>query len=569
MGFGLQAQNSQSTSSAKDSISTPDSVQLTLINPDGGYFAFSLGGITLINDTVFHTVAQGELVSFVLVSFTPTSSLYDSLTPASASALTHLYIDDTEIPISQNYQSSNVFFDVAFTGTMIRYRLHLQADTAHTIVVRFDSWDNICLLPFAPSVSHLTDHSADISWYGNSEGYSLILTGIDSLGNPCDPFMLHVALDSAYYDGTIHMMTHTFDGLSPLSSYRVKIHAPCDTVATLFTFTTYGEPIYYTLMNPDGGYFHYTVSYDESVSVIDTLIQPVYAGSRPNLEFRSTRPSSPFFGEGSTPSASHIIYLSIDSIQLPIDSLEAIFLDNGNNYIPIRITTPGYTLIGYPADGLIQYRLTPTPDVPHTIQARFDNWEGYCFAPADLNVDYISETTALVDWTSTTSPCLLTLTSIDSLGNTTLLFSDTVVSENDTTVLRAVTDSTSRPVIVSAYRLTDLTPLTHYGVTLTLLCDSSVTLLTDFTTHPASADTTTEGIANISMDQRINVLSSHLTIIAKGVLPGEQVCLYTLDGRLLDNRRAPGADIRFKVPAAGVYLVTFSNRAVRRVVVLR
>ena len=564
MGFGVQAQNPKSTLSTKDSISTPDSVQLTLINPDGGFFAFSLGSITLINDTVSHTVARGELVSFVLASFTPASSLYDSLSPASASALTHLYIDGIEIPITQNYQSSNALFDVAFTGTMIRYRLHLLADTAHTVVVRFDSWDNVCLLPFAPSASHLTDHSANITWYGNSEGYTLMLNEIDTLGNPSDSFMLHVAIDSVNYDGTIHMMSHTFDGLSPLTSYRVRIFAPCDTVATLFTFTTFGEPVYYTLMNPDGGYFHYSISYDESVSVSETLLQPVYAGSRPYLEFRSPYPSSPYFGNDSDPAASHLHYLSLDSIQLPIDSLETILLNNGFPYTPIRITTATYTLIASPYGDYIQYRLTPPPDTPHTILARFDNWEGYCFAPAGLNVDSLSDTTAVVYWSSTTSPCLLTLTSIDSLGNTTLLFSDTVLSNNDATIL----DSTNHPFVVSTLPLTNLTPLTHYQVTLSLLCDSSVTLLADFTTLPTTADTTV-GIANISMDQRINVLSSHLTIIAKGTLPGEQVCLYSLDGRLLDSRRASGSDIRFKVPASGVYFVTFSNRAVRRVVVLR
>lgn len=564
MGFELQAQNPKSTLSTKDSISTPDSVQLTLINPDGGFFAFSLGGITRINDTVSHTVAQGELVSFVLASFTPASSLYDSLSPASASALTHLYIDGIEIPITQNHQSSNAFFDVAFTGTMIRYRLHLQADTAHTVVVRFDSWDNICLLPFTPSVSHITDHSADINWYGNSEGYSLILTGIDSLGNPCDPFMLHSVLDSVDYDGTIHMMTHTFDGLSPLSSYRVKIYAPCDTVATLVGFTTFGEPVYYTLQNPDGGYFHYTVSYDESVSVSDTLIQPVYAGSRPNLEFRSASPSSPFFGDECNPSASHLISLSLDSIQLPIDSLEAEFLNNGNTYIPIRITTPAYTLIGHPANGLIQYRLTPSPDASHTILARFDNWEGYCFTPTDLTVDRLSDTAAVVHWASTTSPCLLSLTSIDTMGNTSLLFSDTVRSNNDAILL----DSMNHAVIVSSHSLTDLAPVTHYQLTLTLLCDPTVVLLADFTTLPVPADTT-QGIGNELTTPQVNVISNHLTIIANGALPGEQISLYTLDGRLLDRRRASGADIRFKAPASGVYLIAYSERAVRRVVVIK
>lgn len=572
MGFGLQAQNIESNFSTKDSTSTPDSVQLTFINPDNGFFAFSLGDVTQINDTVSHTVAQGEMVSLVIASFLPTSSLYDSLSPASAAALTHLYIDGIEIPINQNYQSSNVHFDVTFTGTFIRYRLHLLADTAHTIAVRFDSWDNTCLLPFASSVSHFTDHSARINWYGNSEGYSLILTGIDNQGNPCDPSMLHIVNDSVNYDGSIHMMSHTFDGLSPLSDYCVKIFAPCDTVATIVTFTTFGEPVYYTLQNPDGGYFHYTISYEESVNVSDTLIQPVYAGSRPNLEFRSTSPSSPFFGDENNPSASHLFYLSLDSIQLPIDSLEAIFLDNGNTYTntytPIRIATPAYTLIGYPADGLIQYRLTPSPDAPHTVLARFDNWEGYCFTPTDLTIDSLSATNAVVCWSSTTSPCLLTLTSTDSLGNTTLLFSDTVLSNNDATILRLGSDSTYHPVVVSAHPLTNLTPLTHYQVTLTLLCDNSVVLLADFTTLPATSDTT-QGIANVSMNQEVNVLSNHLTIIAKGALPDEQVCLYSLDGRLLDSRRVSGSDVSFKVPASGVYLVTFSNHAVRRVLIIK
>lgn len=465
IGGGLRAQGSLhgNTPAAKDS--TPDSVYFTIINADSGFFAFSLNSIRQIFDTIVHPIALGEDDPMVLASFLPTSTFYGNLAPASAAVLTHLYIDSVEIPINQPMYFGNGrnFLNVTyFEGSFIRYQLYMLADTAHTIVARFGSWDDICLSPITLKATNITNHGANLTWYGNSSTYRVEVTPIDTLGNPTGATVNHTVNDSIEDSLMVHRAALTISGLEPMSRYKVEVYSMCDTTATpgTCTFNTYGAPVAITLQNPDSGFFQYSVEGDTREIVGDSTTIDVYAGSNHSFYLMSVHPSSPLFGHEFDPTVSHLASLAIDDIEIPIDSIDRLAIDSMSTLGRFELTASSYRIVIRAYSGLIQYNIQLSLDTAHTILAHFDQWEGY-------NSD------------------------------------------------------------------------------------------------------TTESIANMAVEQLVNVTTDRGSIIAQGALPDEQVTLYTVDGRMLASRRANSSSLRFEAPATGLYIIAFSNRAVRRVIVFK
>lgn len=118
-------------------------VPLTFSNPDQGQMYYGDNYQWISSDTTTITVSSNT--TFIMYSDRPGGEYYGIDVDTSVAHLTHLWFDGIDIAtdIPGYYDFSGCELEVVnHTEGYIQYTLNVYADTAHTVIARFGSWDD-------------------------------------------------------------------------------------------------------------------------------------------------------------------------------------------------------------------------------------------------------------------------------------------------------------------------------------------------------------------------------------------------------------------------------------------
>ena len=474
--------------------------------------------------------------------------------------LSHLYIDGQEV-LSFNadelYGDPNFYSEGYYDDYRHYWSYTFENIQASHIISVSSEYIPPCSQPTVYINDVDTNGTAYIGWEGNT------MDGYDVEYGPAG---------FAHGTGTIlqtYNSSITITGLAQNTSYDVYVRSRClDSTYSEWSEVVTISTALITIVNHGGGFIH--CQYEGLV--YDTT--QVVSREGVSLEIATIEPTSPYMEWFNiSVEASRIVHIVVDGIEY-----------NLNNYSLFADV--------YIDEGIVEYVLSFTDGMPHTVDVYFGSYYGTLTAVA--NNDTLGFVTGGGVYMSGTE---VTITAVSYAGATFTGWNDGSTTVNPLTYIMGENDTTITAIFAPASTtevVHDTVTMPVYDTTIVTIHDTTVVTNTVHDTTVVYADTTYIEVEVHDTIYLFDTVFIHDTIIiydttVTGVdevvnsvrLYGENgqivvegsegaaVILYDAVGRMLATRRDDYGRLTFDVPASGVYMVKVGNHPARKVVVVR